>query len=169
MGEGRGCSHAALGAQKEEQKQEEREEGARSAEAKGATTPHHRRCGASRRVPRADWRTIPAPRPLRLPIGCCFPPSSRALPGATAPQPPQSSQRGMAAGGAVRGSEPGLPSVPGSAGDTSLLGSATVWPLKRYGRFIPPKDGDDEGQSTSWKVPAARGGWRGGVGLLALL
>ncbi|NXQ34329.1 RE114 protein, partial [Alaudala cheleensis] len=46
----------------------------------------------------------------------------------------------------------GLPSAPGSAGDTSLLGSATVWPLKRYGRFLPPKDGDDEGQNTSWKV-----------------
>ncbi|NWS88451.1 RE114 protein, partial [Toxostoma redivivum] len=29
---------------------------------------------------------------------------------------------------------------------------ATVWPLKRYGRFLPPKDGDDEGHSTSWKV-----------------
>ncbi|KFQ86998.1 Meiotic recombination protein REC114-like, partial [Phoenicopterus ruber ruber] len=39
------------------------------------------------------------------------------------------------------------------AGDTSLLGSATTWPLKRYGRFLPPTDGDDEGQSTSsWKV-----------------
>ncbi|NXM49616.1 RE114 protein, partial [Gymnorhina tibicen] len=46
----------------------------------------------------------------------------------------------------------GLASAPGSAGDTSLLGSATTWPLKRYGRFLPPKDGDDEGQSTSWKV-----------------
>ncbi|XP_009945727.1 PREDICTED: meiotic recombination protein REC114, partial [Leptosomus discolor] len=38
-------------------------------------------------------------------------------------------------------------------GDTSLLGSATTWPLKRYGRFLPPRDGDDEGQNTSsWKV-----------------
>ncbi|NWS29175.1 RE114 protein, partial [Polioptila caerulea] len=46
----------------------------------------------------------------------------------------------------------GLASAPGSAGDTSLLGSATVWPLKRYGRFLPPKDGDDERQNTSWKV-----------------
>ncbi|NXO24158.1 RE114 protein, partial [Cisticola juncidis] len=46
----------------------------------------------------------------------------------------------------------GLASASGSAGDTSLLGSATVWPLKRYGRFLPPKDGDQEGQSTSWKV-----------------
>ncbi|NXE41686.1 RE114 protein, partial [Ptilorrhoa leucosticta] len=60
--------------------------------------------------------------------------------------------RGMAAAGAVRGSEPGLASTLGSAGDTSLLGSATTWPLKRYGRFLPPKDGDDEGQNTSWKV-----------------
>ncbi|NXW54657.1 RE114 protein, partial [Eurystomus gularis] len=39
------------------------------------------------------------------------------------------------------------------AGDTSLLGSATTWPLKRYGRFLPPRDGDEEGQNTSsWKV-----------------
>ncbi|KAF2987808.1 hypothetical protein EK904_013780 [Melospiza melodia maxima] len=30
--------------------------------------------------------------------------------------------------------------------------SATVWPLKRYARFLPPKDGDEEGQITSWKV-----------------
>ncbi|NWW65243.1 RE114 protein, partial [Ifrita kowaldi] len=58
----------------------------------------------------------------------------------------------MAAAGGGRGSEPGLASAPGSAGDTSLLGSATTWPLKRYGRFLPPKDGDDEGQNTSWKV-----------------
>uniref|UniRef100_A0A674H7L7 REC114 meiotic recombination protein n=1 Tax=Taeniopygia guttata TaxID=59729 RepID=A0A674H7L7_TAEGU len=48
----------------------------------------------------------------------------------------------MAAAGGGRGSQPGLASAPGSAGDTSLLGSATVWPLKRYGRFLPPKDGD---------------------------
>ncbi|XP_025924146.1 meiotic recombination protein REC114 [Apteryx mantelli] len=43
---------------------------------------------------------------------------------------------------------------PGGAGTTSLLGSATTWPLKRYGRFLPPADGDDdEGRSgTSWKV-----------------
>ncbi|NWT34878.1 RE114 protein, partial [Cardinalis cardinalis] len=46
----------------------------------------------------------------------------------------------------------GLASAPGTAGDTSLLGSATVWPLKRYGRFLPPKDGDEEGHNTSWKV-----------------
>ncbi|NWH39131.1 RE114 protein, partial [Chloropsis hardwickii] len=61
-------------------------------------------------------------------------------------------QRGMAAAGGARGSQPGLASAAGSAGDTSLLGSATVWPLKRYGRFLPPKDGDNEGQNTSWKV-----------------
>ncbi|NWV33009.1 RE114 protein, partial [Grantiella picta] len=48
-------------------------------------------------------------------------------------------------------------SAPGSAGDTSLLGSATTWPLKRYGRFLPPKDGDDEGQNTSWKVFESNG------------
>ncbi|XP_014744735.1 PREDICTED: meiotic recombination protein REC114 [Sturnus vulgaris] len=58
----------------------------------------------------------------------------------------------MAAAGGGRGSQPGLAPAPGSAGDTSLLGSATMWPLKRYGRFLPPKDGDDEGHSTSWKV-----------------
>ncbi|NWV09422.1 RE114 protein, partial [Ptilonorhynchus violaceus] len=46
----------------------------------------------------------------------------------------------------------GPSSAPGSAGDTSLLGSATTWPLKRYGRFLPPTDGDDVGQNTSWKV-----------------
>ncbi|KGL88422.1 Meiotic recombination protein REC114-like, partial [Charadrius vociferus] len=47
----------------------------------------------------------------------------------------------------------GQRSAPGGAGDTSLLGSATTWPLKRYGRFLPPTDSDDEGQSTSsWKV-----------------
>ncbi|NXD25156.1 RE114 protein, partial [Spelaeornis formosus] len=61
-------------------------------------------------------------------------------------------QRGMAAAGGARGSEAALPSAPGSCGDTSLLGSATMWPLKRYGRFLPPKDGDDEGHNTSWKV-----------------
>ncbi|NXT80647.1 RE114 protein, partial [Zapornia atra] len=36
---------------------------------------------------------------------------------------------------------------------SSLLGSATTWPLKRYGRFLPPKEDEDEGQSnSSWKV-----------------
>uniref|UniRef100_A0A8C3NZQ1 REC114 meiotic recombination protein n=1 Tax=Cyanoderma ruficeps TaxID=181631 RepID=A0A8C3NZQ1_9PASS len=54
----------------------------------------------------------------------------------------------MAAAGGVRGSQPGMASASGSAGDTSLLGSATVWPLKRYGRFLPPKDGDDEGRNS---------------------
>ncbi|NXN12481.1 RE114 protein, partial [Indicator maculatus] len=43
-------------------------------------------------------------------------------------------------------------SASGPAGATSLLGSATTWPLKRYGRFLPPRDGDGEGQNTSWKV-----------------
>ncbi|XP_049668349.1 meiotic recombination protein REC114 [Accipiter gentilis] len=60
---------------------------------------------------------------------------------------------GMAVAGEGRSSEPGQASVPGGTGDTSLLGSATTWPLKRYGRFLPPTDGDDEGQNTSsWKV-----------------
>uniref|UniRef100_A0A8D2P2T0 REC114 meiotic recombination protein n=1 Tax=Zosterops lateralis melanops TaxID=1220523 RepID=A0A8D2P2T0_ZOSLA len=58
----------------------------------------------------------------------------------------------MAAAGGVRGSEPGMASASGSASDTSLLGSATVWHLKRYGRFLPPKDGDEEERNTSWKV-----------------
>ncbi|KAM6409429.1 meiotic recombination protein REC114 [Rhynochetos jubatus] len=54
---------------------------------------------------------------------------------------------------AGRGSVPGQVSAPGGAGDTSLVGSATTWALKRYGRFLPPMDGDDEGQNTSsWKV-----------------
>ncbi|NWW96367.1 RE114 protein, partial [Rhynochetos jubatus] len=58
---------------------------------------------------------------------------------------------GMAVAG--RGSVPGQVSAPGGAGDTSLVGSATTWALKRYGRFLPPMDGDDEGQNTSsWKV-----------------
>ncbi|NXP44584.1 RE114 protein, partial [Heliornis fulica] len=36
---------------------------------------------------------------------------------------------------------------------SSLLSSATTWPLKRYGCFLPAKDSEDEGQSTSsWKV-----------------
>ncbi|XP_076204794.1 meiotic recombination protein REC114 [Aptenodytes patagonicus] len=59
----------------------------------------------------------------------------------------------MAVAGGSRSSEPGQASAPGGAGDTSLLSSATTWPLKRYGRFLPPTDGDDEGQNTSsWKV-----------------
>ncbi|KAM6059719.1 meiotic recombination protein REC114 [Theristicus caerulescens] len=59
----------------------------------------------------------------------------------------------MAVAGGGRTSEPGQASAPGSAGDTSLLVSATTWPLKRYGRFLPPTDGDDEGQNaSSWKV-----------------
>ncbi|KAM6388031.1 meiotic recombination protein REC114 [Pluvialis apricaria] len=59
----------------------------------------------------------------------------------------------MAVAGGGRSSEQGQTSAPGGAGDTSLLGSATTWPLKRYGRFLPPTDSDDEGQNTSsWKV-----------------
>ncbi|NWX45344.1 RE114 protein, partial [Steatornis caripensis] len=59
----------------------------------------------------------------------------------------------MAVAGGGRSSEPGQTSAAGGAGDTSLLGSATTWPLKRYGRFLPPADGDEEGQNTSsWKV-----------------
>lgn len=67
----------------------------------------------------------------------------------------------MAAAGGRRSSEPGQTSAPGGAGDTSLLGSATTWPLKRYGRFLPPTDSDDEGQNTSsWKVKGGAGwGW----------
>ncbi|XP_074012134.1 meiotic recombination protein REC114 [Numenius arquata] len=59
----------------------------------------------------------------------------------------------MATAGSGRSSGPGQALAPGGAGDTSLLGSATTWPLKRYGRFLPPTDGDGEGQNTSsWKV-----------------
>uniref|UniRef100_A0A663DWC7 REC114 meiotic recombination protein n=1 Tax=Aquila chrysaetos chrysaetos TaxID=223781 RepID=A0A663DWC7_AQUCH len=47
----------------------------------------------------------------------------------------------MAVAGGGRSSDPGKASVPGGTGDTSLLGSATTWPLKRYGRFLPPTDG----------------------------
>ncbi|NWJ03302.1 RE114 protein, partial [Crypturellus undulatus] len=64
-------------------------------------------------------------------------------------------------GCAGRGPEPGHPlardnSRPGGSDTTSLLGSATTWPLKRYGRFLPPSDDDDEEEEeqrgTSWKV-----------------
>ncbi|XP_010223406.1 PREDICTED: meiotic recombination protein REC114 [Tinamus guttatus] len=66
----------------------------------------------------------------------------------------------MAAGAGCpdRSSEPGHlfargNSRTGGSDTTSLLGSATTWPLKRYGRFLPPSDGDDEEQrGTSWKV-----------------
>ncbi|KAM6301765.1 meiotic recombination protein REC114 [Podargus strigoides] len=58
----------------------------------------------------------------------------------------------MAAAGGSRGSELGQASVLGGAGDTSLLSSATTWPLKRYGRFLPPTDGDEEQNTSSWKV-----------------
>ncbi|NXJ71329.1 RE114 protein, partial [Rostratula benghalensis] len=60
---------------------------------------------------------------------------------------------GMAMAGSERRSGPVQGSAPGGAGDTSLLGSATTWPLKRYGRFLPPTDGGGEEQNTSsWKV-----------------
>ncbi|NXN20994.1 RE114 protein, partial [Nycticryphes semicollaris] len=60
---------------------------------------------------------------------------------------------GMAMPGGDGRSGPVQASAPGGAGDTSLLGSATTWPLKRYGRFLPPTDGDGEEQNTSsWKV-----------------
>lgn len=67
-----------------------------------------------------------------------------------------------AVAGGGRGSEPGQGSAPG---DTSLLGSATTWPLKRYGRFLPPVDHDEEGQNAaSWKVTGGAGkGWLLGV------
>ncbi|NXE80824.1 RE114 protein, partial [Cochlearius cochlearius] len=56
---------------------------------------------------------------------------------------------GMAVAGGGGTSEPAA----GGAGGTSLLTSATTWPLKRYGRFLPPTDSDVEGQNTSsWKV-----------------
>ncbi|XP_075361726.1 meiotic recombination protein REC114 [Mycteria americana] len=59
----------------------------------------------------------------------------------------------MAVARGGRSFEPGQASAPGGAGDASLLGSTTTWPLKRYGRFLPPTDSDDEGQNTpSWKV-----------------
>ncbi|NXK97345.1 RE114 protein, partial [Formicarius rufipectus] len=37
-------------------------------------------------------------------------------------------------------------------GDTSLVGSATTWPLRRYGRFVPPTGRAEERQNSSWKV-----------------
>ncbi|NWY58252.1 RE114 protein, partial [Chionis minor] len=57
---------------------------------------------------------------------------------------------GMAVAGSRRGSDAGAND---GDSDACLLGSATTWPLKRYGRFLPPTDGDGEGQNTSsWKV-----------------
>ncbi|KFP72265.1 Meiotic recombination protein REC114-like, partial [Acanthisitta chloris] len=35
---------------------------------------------------------------------------------------------------------------------TSVLGSSRTWPLQRYGRFLPPREEEDEGQNISWKV-----------------
>ncbi|KFQ38044.1 Meiotic recombination protein REC114-like, partial [Mesitornis unicolor] len=47
----------------------------------------------------------------------------------------------------------GRSSEPRQPGDTSLRDSARTWPLKRYGRFLPPRDCDDEEQNaSSWKV-----------------
>uniref|UniRef100_A0A8C3CM56 REC114 meiotic recombination protein n=1 Tax=Cairina moschata TaxID=8855 RepID=A0A8C3CM56_CAIMO len=37
-------------------------------------------------------------------------------------------------------------------GGGSLSGSASTWPLKRYGRFLPPTDGDEEQTASSWQV-----------------
>ncbi|XP_013049545.1 meiotic recombination protein REC114 isoform X3 [Anser cygnoides] len=39
-----------------------------------------------------------------------------------------------------------------AAGGGSLLGSASTWPLKRYGRFLPPTDSDEEQTASSWQV-----------------
>uniref|UniRef100_G1MT86 REC114 meiotic recombination protein n=1 Tax=Meleagris gallopavo TaxID=9103 RepID=G1MT86_MELGA len=47
----------------------------------------------------------------------------------------------------------GTPEQPSGAGGTSLLASATTWPLKRYGRFLSPTDSEDgERSGHSWKV-----------------
>ncbi|NWZ25464.1 RE114 protein, partial [Asarcornis scutulata] len=37
-------------------------------------------------------------------------------------------------------------------GGGSLSGSASTWPLKRYGRFLPPTDTDEEQTASSWQV-----------------
>ncbi|XP_071899481.1 meiotic recombination protein REC114 isoform X2 [Anas platyrhynchos] len=37
-------------------------------------------------------------------------------------------------------------------GGGSLSGSASTWPLQRYGRFLPPTDGDEEQTASSWQV-----------------
>ncbi|KAM9181602.1 meiotic recombination protein REC114 [Mergus octosetaceus] len=39
-----------------------------------------------------------------------------------------------------------------AGGGGSLSGSASTWPLKRYGRFLPPTDGDEEQTASSWQV-----------------
>ncbi|XP_035422573.1 meiotic recombination protein REC114 isoform X1 [Cygnus atratus] len=39
-----------------------------------------------------------------------------------------------------------------AVGGGSLLGSASTWPLKRYGRFLPPTDSDEEQTASSWQV-----------------
>ncbi|KAI6077966.1 Meiotic recombination protein REC114 isoform X3 [Aix galericulata] len=38
-----------------------------------------------------------------------------------------------------------------AGGGNSLAGSASTWPLKRYGRFLPPTDGDEEQTASSWQ------------------
>uniref|UniRef100_A0A8B9SJU7 REC114 meiotic recombination protein n=1 Tax=Anas platyrhynchos TaxID=8839 RepID=A0A8B9SJU7_ANAPL len=79
----------------------------------------------------ADWWRRPLPRSLLSPIGCRFPPLLLHL------LRSRSHLRAeMAAGG----------------GGGSLSGSASTWPLQRYGRFLPPTDGDEEQTASSWQV-----------------
>ncbi|XP_035755387.1 meiotic recombination protein REC114 [Egretta garzetta] len=104
-------------------------------------------------LPPADWRTILPTRSVFLPIGFCFPlnlwlPAAGAVLAAPCCAAPSPQGRD---GGGERGWH--LPGGEKKTGDTSLLTSATTWPLKRYGRFLPPTDSDVEGQNTSsWKV-----------------
>ncbi|XP_071424930.1 meiotic recombination protein REC114 [Pithys albifrons albifrons] len=141
--EGIGAGRWRRGALLGRSERDHRAEGSGGANGAAARAPGGSRSGTSSRAPRSDWRAVPATRSLLSPIGCSFPPQRRA-------PPPQllSPQSNMAAAAAPHGSEP----RPGPAGNTSLLSSATTWPLKRYGRFLPPRDGDDEGRNTSWKV-----------------
>lgn len=47
----------------------------------------------------------------------------------------------------------GASEQPSGAGSSSLLASATTWPLKRYGRFLSPTDKEDgERSDRSWQV-----------------
>lgn len=58
----------------------------------------------------------------------------------------------------------GTAEQPSGAGSTSLLASATTWPLKRYGRFLSPTDSEDgERSGHSWKVTV----WRPPLGQAA--
>ncbi|XP_072201830.1 meiotic recombination protein REC114 [Excalfactoria chinensis] len=51
------------------------------------------------------------------------------------------------------GTSCGTTGQPSGAGSSSLLTSATTWPLKRYGRFLSPTDNEDgERSGHSWKV-----------------